>query len=234
MPSGVRSWEKIETMRILLAEDDSGIAGHVATSLEREGYRVDVLSTGPEVWEQGETGDYAAIVLDLGLPGLDGLSILKRWRSTGVETPVLVLTARGSWMERVDGFDAGADDYLPKPFRTEELSARLRALLRRSRKNKGGTKSANRFVLDEQARRITFDGRELDLSPLEYRMMSLFIDNTDVVLSPIELASQVQGRDDDAAKNAVEAMIARLRKKTDSEAIETRRGFGYVLPGKRP
>ena len=95
-------------------------------------------------------------------------------------------------------------------------------------------KSANRFILDEQARRVTFDGRELDLSPREYRMMSVFIDNTDVVLSPIELASQVQGRDDDAAKNAVEAMIARLRKKTDSEAIETRRGFGYVLPGKRP
>lgn len=220
-------------MRILLAEDDSGIAGHVVSNLSREGYRVDILSTGPDVWEQGETGDYAAIILDLGLPGMDGLSILKRWRSAGLETPVLVLTARGSWMERVDGFDAGADDYLPKPFRTEELIARLRALLRRSGKSKTGVKSASRFTLDPQSRRVTFDGRELDLSPLEYRMIALFIDNPGAVLSPVELASQVQGRDDDAAKNAVEAMIARLRRKTDSDAIETRRGFGYVLPETR-
>lgn len=220
-------------MRILLAEDDSGIAGHVVSNLSREGYRVETLSAGPDVWEQGETGDYAAIILDLGLPGMDGLSILKRWRSAGVETPVLVLTARGSWMERVDGFDAGADDYLPKPFRTEELIARLRALLRRSGKSRTTVKAASRFTLDPQSRRVTFDGRDLDLSPLEYRMIALFIDNPGAVLSPAELASQVQGRDDDAAKNAVEAMIARLRKKTDSDAIETRRGFGYLLPGTR-
>ncbi len=144
----------------------------------------------------------------------------------------LVLTARGSWMERVDGFDAGADDYLPKPFRSEELLARLRALLRRAGRVQSRVKSADRFTLDELARRVTFDGRELDLSPLEYRMVSLFIDRPGTVLTPAELASQVQGRDDDAAKNAVEAMVARLRKKTDSNAIETRRGFGYVLPGK--
>lgn len=221
-------------MKILLAEDDHNIAGHVVENLGREGYRVEVLSAGPDVWEQGETGDYAAIILDLGLPGMDGLSILKRWRGAGLETPVLVLTARGSWMERVDGFDAGADDYLPKPFRSEELLARLRALLRRSGKVASRVKSADRFTLDEQARRVTFDGKELDLSPLEYRMMALFIDRPGVVLTPAELASQVQGRDDDAAKNAVEAMVGRLRRKTDSAAIETRRGFGYVLPEKRP
>ncbi len=221
-------------MKILLAEDDPNIAGHVVENLGREGYRIEVLSSGPDVWEQGETGDYAAIILDLGLPGMDGLSILKRWRGAGLETPVLVLTARGSWMERVDGFDAGADDYLPKPFRSEELLARLRALLRRSGKVASRIKSADRFTLDEQARRITFDGRELDLSPLEYRMMALFIERPGMVLTPAELASQVQGRDDDASKNAVEAMIGRLRRKTDSAAIETRRGFGYVLPEKRP
>lgn len=221
-------------MKILLAEDDPNIAGHVVEKLGREGYRVEVLSSGPDVWEQGEAGDYAAIILDLGLPGMDGLSILKRWRGAGLETPVLVLTARGSWMERVDGFDAGADDYLPKPFRSEELVARLRALLRRTGKAAPRVKAADRFTLDEQARRVTFDGRELDLSPLEFRMMTLFIDRPGVVLTPAELASQVQGRDDDAAKNAVEAMIGRLRRKTDSDAIETRRGFGYVLPEKRP
>lgn len=217
-------------MRILLAEDDPNISGHVVENLGREGYRVEVFASGPDVWEEGETGDYSAIILDLGLPGMDGLSILKRWRGAGINTPVLVLTARGSWMERVDGFDAGADDYLPKPFRTEELLARLRALLRRAGAVSARVKSANRFTLDESARRVTFDGRELDLSPLEYRMIALFIGKPGEVLSPTELASQVQGRDDDAAKNAVEVMVARLRKKTDSDAIETRRGFGYVLP----
>jgi len=221
-------------MKILLAEDDAQIAALVVEKLSREGYFVETLSNGPAIWERGETGDHAAIILDLGLPGMDGLSILKRWRASGVDTPVLVLTARGSWMERVDGFDAGADDYLPKPFRSEELLARLKALLRRTGKVQARVKSADRFTLDEQARRVTFDGRELDLSPLEYRMISLFIDRPGAVLTPAELASQVQGRDDDAAKNAVEAMVARLRKKTDSDAIETRRGFGYVLPEKRP
>lgn len=221
-------------MKILLAEDDGNIASLVTDKLSLEGYLVEVLANGLDVWEMGESGDHDAIILDLGLPGMDGLSILKRWREAGLETPILVLTARGSWMERVDGFDAGADDYLPKPFRSEELLARLRALLRRSGKMQPRVKAADRFTLDEQARRITFDGRVLDLSPLEYRMLSLFIEQPGVVLTSAELASQVQGRDDDAAKNAVEAMVARLRKKTDSAAIETRRGFGYVLPEKRP
>jgi two-component system, OmpR family, response regulator len=220
-------------MRILLAEDDPNISGHVVEKLTREGYRVDVFPSGPDVWEEGESGDYSAIILDLGLPGMDGLSILKRWRGAGINTPVLVLTARGSWMERVDGFDAGADDYLPKPFRTEELLARLRALLRRAGAATARVTSTERFTLDEGARRVTFDGRELDLSPLEYRMIALLMARPGEVFSPAELASQVQGRDDDAAKNAVEAMVARLRKKTDADAIETRRGFGYVLPERR-
>lgn len=217
-------------MRILLAEDDRNIAAHVVTKLEAEGYGVDTLANGPDVWERGEQGAYAAIILDLGLPGLDGLSILKRWRRAGLETPVLVLTARGSWMERVDGFDAGADDYLPKPFRAEELIARLRALLRRAGPRLQSVRAAGRFTLDETTRRVTFDGRALELSPLEYRMIALFMERKGQVLTQLELASHVQGREDDAAKNAVEAMIARLRKKTESSAIETRRGFGYLLP----
>ena len=217
-------------MRILLAEDDLNIAGHVRGKLEAEGYAVDMLAHGPDIWERGEDGGYAAIILDLGLPGLDGLSILKRWRHDGVETPVVVLTARGSWMERVDGFDAGADDYIPKPFRAEELLARLRALLRRAGPRFQVVKSAGRFTLDEATRRVTFDGEGLELSPLEFRMIAYFIERKGEVLTPLELASHVQGRDDDSAKNAVEAMIARLRRKTESGAIETRRGFGYLLP----
>ena len=217
-------------MRILLAEDDLNIASHVRGKLEAEGYAVDTLAHGPDIWERGEDGSYAAIILDLGLPALDGLSILKRWRQDGVETPVMVLTARGSWMERVDGFDAGADDYIPKPFRTEELVARLRALLRRAGPRFQVVKSAGRFTLDETTRRVTFDGGALELSPLEYRMVAYFIERKGEVLTQFELASHVQGRDDDSAKNAVEAMIGRLRRKTESAAIETRRGFGYLLP----
>ncbi len=217
-------------MRLLLAEDDRDIALYTASKLEGEGYAVDHAATGPEVWDLGETGDYAAIILDLGLPGMDGLSILKRWRAAGVNTPVIVLTARGSWMERVDGFEAGADDYLPKPFRPEELLARLKALLRRAGGNAAPVRSAGRFLVDDGAKRVSFDGRVLDLSPQEFRLISLFVSHKGKVLTPIEIANHVQGRDDDQAKNAVEAMVARLRRKTDASAIETRRGFGYVMP----
>lgn len=217
-------------MRLLLAEDDRDIAEHTRKKLEAEGYLVEHLATGPEVWAEGETGEYAAIILDLGLPGMDGLSILKRWRAAGVDTPILVLTARGSWMERVDGFEAGADDYLPKPFRSEELLARLKALLRRAGGRASSVKSVGRFVVNDEARRVTYDGRPLELTALEYRLVQLLASAPGRVFDPIEIARHVQGRDDDAAKNSVEAMIARLRRKTEPGAIATRRGFGYVLP----
>lgn len=175
--------------------------------------------------------EFDVIVLDLGLPGLDGLSILRRWRKAGVQTPVLVLTARGSWMERVDGFDAGADDYLPKPFRSEELLARLRALLRRARTVKPTQAiGAGRFTIDKAAMRISFDGAPLALTPLEYRLLECLIDRAGEIMTPYELAEKVQGRDDATAKNAVEAIVTRLRRKTAPDAIENRRGFGYLLP----
>jgi len=218
-------------MRILLAEDDQTIADHTRARLEIEGFLVDHRATGPDVWAEGETGDYSAIILDLGLPGMDGLSILKRWRAAGVDTPIMVLTARGSWMERVDGFDAGADDYLPKPFRSEELVARLKALLRRAGGRAKTKASAGGFVLDEASRRVTFDERPIELTPLEYRLLALLIAEPQRVFDPIEIARQVQGREDDASKNAVEAMIARIRRKTHPSAIATRRGFGYTLAG---
>jgi two-component system OmpR family response regulator len=223
-----------DRMRILVAEDDPAISMHVRNTLVAEGYVVETSSKGMEVWEIGETGSFDAIVLDLGLPGMDGLSILRRWRKDGLQTPVLCLTARGSWMERVDGFDAGADDYLPKPFRIEELVARLKAILRRSKVAVQPVRQAGRFTLDEATRRITFDNMVLDVSPLEYQMLAYLIDHKGKVVSSLDLATHVQGRDDDSAKNAVEAMIGRLRKKTDMSAIETKRGFGYVLPDQAP
>jgi DNA-binding response OmpR family regulator len=216
-------------MRILLAEDDAAIADLVSRQLTAAGYLAETLASGPEIWERGETGDYAAIILDLGLPGMDGLSILKRWRQAGMETPVLVLTARGSWMERVDGIDAGADDYLPKPFRAEELMARLRALIRRSQLRSRPIVTVGRFSVDDAAKRVLFDGAAIDVSPMEYRLIAYLAVRGGQTVPAIELATHVQGRDDDSAKNAVEAMVARLRRKTAPDSIQNRRGFGYSL-----
>ncbi len=220
-------------MRILLAEDDLTIAAHLTAALEAAGYSVHHLVNGQEIWEAGSDEDYKAIILDLGLPGLDGMTILKRWRKEGNDTPVLVLTARGSWMERVDGFDAGADDYLPKPFRTEELIVRLRALIRRSSSKSQSILSNGSISLDESTMIATVDGEMVDLSPLESRALQLFLHNLGKIVSPTDIALHVQGRDENGSQNAVEAMVARLRKKLGPQSITTRRGFGYYIEGHR-
>ena len=220
-------------MRILLAEDDPTIARHLTTSLELSGYQVENLSNGLEIWEKGGEGGYDAVILDLGLPGLDGMSILRRWRKEGNDVPVIVLTARGSWMERVDGFDAGADDYLPKPFRTEELLVRLRALLRRSASKAVGILSSGAISLDESTMAASVNGKPVELSPLECRALQLFLQNLGKIVSPADIAQYVQGRDDLNSQNAVEAMVARLRKKLGPQSITTRRGFGYYISGSR-
>jgi two-component system, OmpR family, response regulator len=220
-------------MRILVAEDDLTIAGHLTTALTANGYDVHHLVNGQEVWEAGSDEDYKAIILDLGLPGLDGMTILKRWRKEGTDTPVLVLTARGSWMERVDGFDAGADDYLPKPFRNEELIVRLRALIRRSSSKSQSVLSNGSISLDEATMIATVDGEVVELSPLESRALQLFLHNLGKIVSPSDIALHVQGRDETGSQNAVEAMVARLRKKLGPQSITTRRGFGYYIEGLR-
>jgi two-component system, OmpR family, response regulator len=220
-------------MRILLAEDDLTIAGHLTAALASSGYDVHHLVNGQEVWEAGSDEDYKAIILDLGLPGMDGMSILKRWRKEGNDTPVLVLTARGSWMERVDGFDAGADDYLPKPFRTEELIVRLRALIRRSTTKSQTALTNGSISLDESTMVATVDGETVDLSPLESRALQLFLHNLGKIVSPADIATHVQGRDETGSQNSVEAMVARLRKKLGPGSITTRRGFGYYIEGRR-
>jgi two-component system, OmpR family, response regulator len=219
-------------MRILVAEDDPMIANHLQTALQNSGYAVDHFSNGMEVWEAGADGDYCAIILDLGLPGLDGLTVLKRWRKEGIDTPVIILTARGSWMERVDGFDAGADDYLPKPFRTEELIVRLRAVLRRAASKPEHSVTNGTVSLDEAAMIASVHGKPVSLTPLECRALQLFLRNLGQIISVNDLANQVQGRDEFGSQNAVEALIARLRKKLGPEIIQTRRGFGYYIAGK--
>lgn len=216
-------------MRLLLVEDDPRISRDVASALAAAGYVVDTEHDGEAAWFRGDTEDYAAIVLDLGLPLLDGLSILKRWRAAGRTTPVLVLTARGSWVERVEGIDAGADDYLPKPFAMEELLARLRAVLRRHAGHAGPAITAGGLLLDPRQMRIIRAGTALALSPQEYRLVSYLMYNAGRVVPQQELAEHLQAEHFDRESNAVEVLVGRVRRKLGAEVIETRRGFGYVI-----
>jgi two-component system OmpR family response regulator len=217
-------------MRVLLVEDDRRIASDIARALEATGYVVETVGDGEEAWFRGDTEDYGAIILDLGLPKMDGLSVLKRWRASGRRVPVLILTARGSWAERVDGIDAGADDYLPKPFRMEELVARARALVRRSAGLGTAVIEVGALAVDPRQMRVSLNGVTQQLSPLEYRLVAYLALHKGRVISTHELIEQLYGDDDARDANALEALVMRLRRKLGAEAIETRRGFGYLVP----
>ena len=216
-------------MRVLLVEDDRRIASDIALALEAAGYLVETVSDGEKAWFRGDTEDYGAIILDLGLPAMDGLAVLKRWRANGRHTPVLILTARGSWAERVDGIDAGADDYLPKPFRMEELLARLRSIVRRSAGHAAPVVEAGEITLDERQMKVSLRGVPVSLSPLEYRLVSYLLLHRGRVVSQHELDENVYGHGEDHDSNALEVLIGRVRKKLGAGSIETRRGFGYII-----
>ncbi len=216
--------------RVLVVEDEPRIAADLKRALEDAGYLVETTADGEDAWFRGDTEDYAAIVLDLGLPGMDGLSVLRRWREAGRTTPVLILTARGSWAERVEGIDQGADDYLPKPFHMEELLSRLRALIRRAAGHAAPTVAAGDVVLDERRMKVSLRGAPVALSPLEYRLVSCLIRNRGRVVSPFELSEHVYAQDLERDSNALEVLIGRVRKKLGADFIETRRGFGYIVP----
>jgi DNA-binding response OmpR family regulator len=221
-------------MRVLVVEDDQRIASDVSRTLEASGYVVETVANGEDAWFLGDTEDYGAVILDLGLPGMDGLAVLKRWRANGRHMPVLILTARGSWAERVDGIDAGADDYLPKPFRMEELLARLRSIVRRSAGHGSSVMTAGEITLDERQMRVTRRGVPITLSPLEYRLVVHLMRNRGRVVSQQELDENVYGHGEDHDSNTLEVLIGRVRKKLGAEAIETRRGFGYLIPEAPP
>ncbi len=216
-------------MRVLLVEDDYRIARDVTAAVTAAGFVVERESNGEEAWFKGDTEDYSAVILDLGLPGMDGLSILKRWRASGRNTPILVLTARGTWTERVEGIDAGADDYLPKPFKMEELLARLRAIVRRSAGIGSPVIEIATLVLDARQMRITRDGVPVNLTPQEYRLMSYLMLHAGRVVSHTELIEQLYAHDSDKDANAIEVLIGRVRRKLGLDVIETRRGFGYII-----
>lgn len=221
-------------MRVLLVEDDDKTARAVSATLTAAGYLVDREADGENAWFRGDTEPYAAVVLDLGLPAMDGLSVLKKWRQAGQTFPVLILTARGEWSERVEGIDAGADDYLPKPFRMEELLARLRAIVRRSSGQAAATLTVGAVSLDTRQMRVSVDGVPIHFTPQEYRLVSYLMHHTGRVVSQLELTEQLYSQDFERDSNAVEVLVGRVRRKLGIDLIATRRGFGYIVEKPEP
>lgn len=216
-------------MRVLVVEDEPKLSDDICRVLKTSGFVPECTSDGEDAWFLGDTEAYAAIILDLGLPTMDGLSILRKWRQAKRDTPVLILTARASWAERVDGIDAGADDYLAKPFHMEELLARLHAILRRSAGQSRSQITAGPLTLDARQMRISIDGMPLPLTPLEFRALSYLMHHQGRVVPPHELGEHVHGIDEDRDSNALEVLIGRLRRKLGVKLIETRRGYGYII-----
>ena len=216
-------------MRILLVEDDPDLSRQLKQALADAGYALDYAADGEEAQFLGETEPYDAVILDLGLPKVDGVSVLERWRRAGITAPVLILTARGAWSEKVTGFDAGADDYLTKPFHTEELLARLRALVRRATGHASPTLSVGGLRLDPRAARASVNGEPLRLTSLEYRLLHYLMLHNGRVISRTELVEHLYDQDFDRDSNTIEVFVGRLRKKIGSDRIETVRGLGYRL-----
>ncbi|MGD9869695.1 MAG: response regulator transcription factor [Thauera sp.] len=216
-------------MRVLVAEDEPVLAAQLRAALEAAGYAVDCAADGREAGYMGEVERYDAVVLDLGLPQVDGLSVLKRWRAKGFAMPVLILTARGDWHEKVAGIDAGADDYLTKPFHMEELLARVRALIRRAAGQASAELVCGALVLDTRSGRATVDGRLLSLTSHEFRVLAYLMHHMGEVVSRTELTEHIYAQDHDRDSNTIEVFVGRLRKKLPPELIETVRGLGYRM-----
>ena len=216
-------------MRILVVEDDPVLSRQLVETLTRAGDAVDCAGDGEEGHFLGDAEPYNAVVLDLGLPRLDGITVLKRWRAAGRTMPVLILTARDSWTEKVQGIDAGADDYLAKPFHMEELLARLRALIRRAHGYATTELTCGGVTLDTRSSKVLVNGRPVDLSAHEYRVLSYLMHHKDEVVSRSELIEHIYAQDFDRDSNTIEVFVARLRKKLGVSIIRTVRGLGYRL-----
>lgn len=221
-------------MRLLLVEDHVPLADELTSSLSRQGYAVDWLADGRDAAYQGASEPYDLIILDLGLPGKPGLEVLQEWRAGGLTTPVLVLTARGSWAERIEGLKAGADDYLTKPFHPEELALRIQALLRRAHglANQPQLEAAG-LQLDESRQSVTAGGESIDLTAAEFRLLRYFMLHPGQILSKSHLADHLYDGETERDSNVIEVHVNRLRGKLGRDVIETRRGQGYRFTGER-
>ena len=216
-------------MRILLVEDEPTLNLQITRKLKSEGYIVDIAVNGIDALHLGVENDFDAVILDLGLPQLDGLSVLGRWRASRRNMPVLILTARGDWHERVAGIDAGADDYLVKPFHMEELLARLRALIRRSAGQASNELVCGALRLDIRRAEAAIDGQSLSLTSHEFKVLAYLMQRRGEVVSRSELSEHIYPHDSDRDSNTIEVFVGRLRKKLPAGMIETVRGFGYRL-----
>ena len=216
-------------MRLLLAEDDQELGARLKRYLDRHGFAVDVFDNGVDAGFYGSDTPYDVIVLDLGLPRRSGLEILAEWRCSGISTPVLILTARDTWQEKVQGLQQGADDYLTKPFREEELLARLQALIRRNTGTVGESLAANGWVLDEHTQSVSREGQRWPLTGIEFRLLRYFMLHPGHILSKSRLTEHVYEQDADKDSNVIEVYVNRLRQKLGNDVISTRRGQGYVF-----
>lgn len=216
-------------MRILIVEDEPTLRAQLRTGLTEAGYAVDAADNGRDAHHLGDTEAFDAVVLDLGLPVLDGLSVLRRWRDAGRTMPVLILTARDNWNEKVAGIDAGADDYLTKPFHMEELLARLRALIRRASGLAAPVLTCGALALDTRSGRVTLGGQPIALTSHEYKVLDYLMHRPGTVVSRTELTEHIYAQDFDRDSNTIEVFVGRLRKKLPAELIETVRGLGYRL-----
>ncbi len=216
-------------MRVLVVEDDESLSEQICQSLLDADYVVDVAHDGEEGHFLGDTEPYDAVILDLGLPVMDGRSILKKWRADGRTMPVMVLTARDSWTDKVEGLDAGADDYLTKPFIVEELLARLRALIRRSAGQSSSQLECGPVLLDTRSGRVTVGGRAVKLTAQEFKLLSYLMHHSGKVVSRTELTEHIYDQDFDRDSNTIEVFVNRIRKKLNVSVIHTVRGLGYQL-----
>jgi two-component system OmpR family response regulator len=216
-------------MRILVVEDDADLNRQIVSALSDAGYVVDKATDGEEGCYLGETEPYDAVILDLGLPALDGVSVLEKWRRAGKKMPVLILTARDRWSDKVAGFDAGADDYVAKPFQMEEVLARVRALLRRSAGHATSELTCGPMVLDTKSARVTVNGTAIKLTSLEFRLLSYLMHHGGKVVSRTELVEHLYDQDFDRDSNTIEVFVGRLRKKLGVDVLHTIRGMGYCI-----
>jgi len=216
-------------MRVLVVEDEPELARQIADALIEADYVVDVAHDGEEGHFLGDTEPYDAVVLDLGLPKIDGITVLERWRRAGRDMPVLILTARDQWREKVAGFDAGADDYVTKPFQLEEILARIRALIRRASGQSSPIMNFGALSIDTSAARVTVDGAAAKLTGHEYKLISYMAHHAGKVISRTELTEHVYDQDFDLDSNTIEVFVGRIRRKLSIDVIETVRGLGYRL-----